>query len=299
MGNLLLATNLYAASACQLVLNQPVKLKSKIGAINITAIHPNSILTSLKPTIMANLDELYGLTKDKKTWLFRIAAFTPLPSGGTLYAVNWATKDLPSKGTYELATYEATRKPPFKKTFDTIGDSITWGGYGQFLRCLLKDQGLPYDFNGSHVDSFGLGHDAEGGDTTQNVLARINKIPSTDVYFLLIGTNDRILPQDTVNNIVQIAKQLYAKNNKATIYISTLLPRADLFLGRNQMVNGLLLQTGSICPRCKVIDVGGAFYALKDWQKYFPDKLHPNYEGYVELARIINRFIKNDNQAKS
>ncbi len=294
-----MATNLHAASACKLVIDQPVKLKSKIGTINLTAIKPDSILTPLKPNTLANLDALYGLTKDKKTWIFRIAALTPLPSGDTLYAVNWATKDLPPKGTYELAMYEMTRKPPFKKTFDTIGDSITWGGYGQFLRCLLKDQGLPYDFNGSHVDSFGLGHDGEGGDTTQNVLARINKIPATDVYFLLIGTNDRILPQDTVNNIVQIAKQLYAKNNKATIYISTLLPRADLFLGRNQMVNGLLLQTGSICPRCKVIDVGGAFYALKGWQKYFPDKLHPNYEGYVELAKIINNFIKNDNKAKS
>ncbi|MGQ3889198.1 SGNH/GDSL hydrolase family protein [Legionella sp. CNM-1927-20] len=298
INHLLLTTNLHAASSCQLLIDQPIKLKSKLGAISLTAVNPHSILIQLKPNIFTSLDDLYGLSKDKKTWFFRITGLTPLTSGNALYLVTWATKDLPPKGTYELSTYETTHKPQFKQTFDTIGDSITWGGHGQFLRCLLRDQGLPYDFEGSHVDPFGFGHDGEGGDTTQAVLARINKIPVTDAYFLLIGTNDRTLHQDTVNNIVQIANQLYAKNNKATIYISTLLPRADAYFERNQAVNKLLLQTNSICPSCKIIDVGGAFYALKDWQRYFPDKLHPNYEGYVELAKIITRFIKNENKAK-
>ncbi|WP_419419670.1 SGNH/GDSL hydrolase family protein [Legionella sp. D16C41] len=289
--NLLLNINLHAATSCQLVVDGPVKMKTKLGILDLKAVNATSISPKLTQNIFTNLDDLYGLTKNNKTWFFRINSLISALPNDNIYLVTWANNDIPPIGTYEIAAYDATRKPKFKHTLDTIGDSITWVGNGKYLRCLLRDQGLAYDFKGSHIDPFGFGHDAEGGDTTENVLARINKIPTTDAYFLLIGTNDRVAPEMTVNNILQIAKQLSAKNKQAKIYISTLLPRNDDYTDHSQAVNKLLLQTKNICPNCVLVDVGGDFYALKNWQQYLPDNLHPSFEGYVALSKLINNAI--------
>ncbi|STX30168.1 GDSL-like Lipase/Acylhydrolase [Legionella beliardensis] len=284
------------ATSCQLLFDEPIKVKSELGPISLKDITSHSIIPELTSNVLFYPDELYGLSNGKKQWFFRVNERGPvLQTNYSIYLTDWANNVVPPAGTYAIATYETTRKPKFKQTIDTIGDSITWVRDGRYLRCLLRDQGLRYDFKGSHTDTFGFEHDGEGGDTTQAVLNRINKIPTTDAYFLLIGTNDRTAPENTATNIIKIAKQLSAKNSKATIYISTLLPRNDTYLERNLATNKLLLQTKSICPNCKVIDVGGELYALKNWQQYFPDQIHPNYKGYVELTKIITKQMARAN----
>ncbi|WP_160149839.1 SGNH/GDSL hydrolase family protein [Legionella beliardensis] len=286
-----------STTSCQLIFDPLMTFKEDLGTIYFQKVTENTITLELASRIPPfSLDELYGITDGKDLWFFRINERIPVPDPEASYLISWVEKDLPSPGIYYLASFQTNKKSEFNQTIDTIGDSLTWVRNGRFLRCLMRDQGLPYDFKGSHTDTFGFEHDGEGGDTTQDVLKRINQIPITDAYFLLIGTNDRIPPQETVNNIIQIAKGLHTKNRNAKIYISTLLPRSDDYFERNQTVNKLLLQKRPICPKCQVLDVGGAFYALADWQKLLPDRLHPSYEGYVELAKIITKQLNRANK---
>ena len=202
--------------------------------------------------------------------------------------------EIPRAGIYLVIKEATSRKKIFKKSMDTIGDSITWWSKGRFFRCLMRDNGLLYDFVGSHTDIFGFGHDGEGGNTSAEVLGRLDSIPYADSYFLLIGTNDRITAQKTIDHIVEIAKKLGAKHN-SSVYISTLLPRADKYNQRNQEINEMLISYGVICSKCHVIDLGGAFYALPNWQSYLADGLHPSLKGYIVLAKLVAKYINDQN----
>lgn len=179
----------------------------------------------------------------------------------------------------------------FGETIVTIGDSITWGGSGGKLRCMLRDKGLQYDFAGRHVDGFGFRHEGEGGDTTTMVLNRLAEIPTADSYLLLIGTNDTAMSDyQTVENIIRIALGLRSKNDKSIIYISTLLPRGDQHNGRNQSVNRILqnLQdTQQWFKDCYILDAGAALYNYPNWQQYFPDNVHPNELGYDLYTDLV------------
>ncbi len=188
-----------------------------------------------------------------------------------------------------------TNQSNFEKNIDTIGDSLTWQGDGQYLRCLMRDYGLAYDFIGNHSDKFSFLHDGEGGNTTQQVIQRLNSIPVADNYFVLIGINDVLqgVPlQTTLNNIKKISSALHQKNKFARIYISTLLP---IIYHQNlevQKLNALLLNANTLCDTCEVIDVGGQFYQLENWQSYLIEGIHPNLKGYNALAKIIVSYIK-------
>lgn len=193
---------------------------------------------------------------------------------------------------FSFATFcDSSPKPPiYYKTLDTIGDSITWAHYGEKFRCKMMDQGLHFDFVGYFIDPYGYHHDGHGSDTSLTVIERMNNIPISDYYFLLIGSNDHLEAQQTVDNIIKITHLLKLKNNNAIIYISTLIPKTDSFQPLNLQINNLLKNT-YFCDQCSVIDVGGYFESLPNWQNLLYDGIHPNEDGYNYMVEYIVPII--------
>ena len=189
----------------------------------------------------------------------------------------------------------------------TIGDSITWWLYGGYYREKLLRLNPDYSFSGSRTDICGFGHEGEGGDSTDRVITRLENIVSdTDMYILLIGTNDygRNDPQHTFENISLIVNALKKKNSHSIVYICTILPCDDRYIhkesGRtrdeiNRDVNNLLrakFEFGNE-ERVVLIDTEKAFRSDDNFQDYFPDGLHPNDAGYDILVNVIHARIKN------
>lgn len=178
----------------------------------------------------------------------------------------------------------------FGKTLDIIGDSISEQA---MMRCKLRDEGMKFDFSGNNEDAYGFMHDGKGGDTTFNAIYRADNILRAEAYFLLIGTNDAIVghhPQETISNIIAIAKKLHQKNQDAPIYISTLLPRFDNVFNnaRNQRVNAMLTALdGQLCKQCYVLDIGGWFLKVPGCNRFFWDGVHLTEEGYTLFASLF------------
>ena len=294
---LLLATQSLNATSCEMVINQEAFLKQDLGMVSLSSVGSNFIWfspSSGDKTQELNTNDLYEVTDYVGSRYFRLngKAYNHTGSGQTfIYDLAYGFGVQPPAGNYRLKSYSTERKLIYGRTLDTIGDSITWWQQGRFFRCLMRDAGLMYDFRGSHYDVFGFGHDGLGGNTSQNVLDRMNEIPVQDAYFLLIGTNDRIEPQETVNNIIQIVLQLKEKSPCAKVYFSTLLPRNDGFNARNQSINSLLRALPAVCDKCKLIDTGNYFYTLPSWQSYLADGLHPTYIGYQKIASYVTPLI--------
>lgn len=246
-----------------------------------------------------NYDGLYRLTRSGKSWLFRHGgqAFNNDGSKRTLlYDVEWEKAKVPDEpGIYEVEAIAETKKPSANATLNTVGDSITWWQHGEHFRCMLADAGLNLDFAGSRTDSFGYGHDGEGGNNTRDILKRINAIAPSSHYFLLVGTNDRFEADETIKNILQIAHGLKAKSN-SMVFVSTLLPRTDEYNQRNEAVNKGIKQSLQSCADCKnimLIDTNRAFLSHPDWKNLLADGLHPNKEGYAFLTNFIVNEIRN------
>lgn len=290
---------LFASTSCELLINEPAYLKNNYGSINFTAFNSNEIWINASSGNISsyfNFDDLYEVTDSVGSRYFRLDGIAYNPSGTNqtyIYDIAYGFGVIPPAGNYILKSYSTTRKPIFGRYLATIGDSITHWEYGRFMRCLMRDAGVMYDFSGEFTDVFGFGNEGAGGNNTQDVLNRMSSIVIADTYFVLIGTNDYALltPSQTVANIQQIAQQLKIKNPCAKVYISTLLPRNDINNSNVQAINQLLLASASFCPNCFVIDVGGQFNALPNWKSLLMDTIHPNYNGYVALSSIINSLI--------
>ncbi len=296
---LFIFTTITHATSCTFDMSGVVSTSHELGVIDVEYIQSESLQIAAVDENNQRLgyssDLLYQIRNEQGSGFFRSNQI--LYGQSTLFnRVIWAFDQYPkSIGKYHLISYQMKRTPIFKRSFVTIGDSLTWMYEGRYLRCLLRDQGLEYDFLGTHTDSFGFAHEGAGGETSKNVLDRIDSIPPADAYFLLIGTNDwAYSPQSTVDNIKQIANKLQDKKKDVVIYVSTLLPAED-YTGHqehNDAVNAILRKNKFVCGKCKLIDVGASFQALPDgWQTKLIDGLHPNYKGYVALAKIIASYV--------
>jgi len=196
--------------------------------------------------------------------------------------------------TATFATYcdiSAPKYPAYNKTLDTVGDSITWWQHGEKFRCIMLDKGLEFDFVGSFVDAYGYYHDGHGGDTTSTVLSRMESIPISDNYFVLIGTNDHISPRITVNNILLISERLSMKSARSRVFISTLLPKKDAFSSISTQINELL-RTSTFCPQCELVDLGMYVESLPQWETLFTDGIHPNADGYNVMTDYLTNYFK-------
>jgi lysophospholipase L1-like esterase len=292
--------NCYATS-CELLINAPNYLQSSLGQINFSSFSSTQIWLDKSMGDMTsnfNMNYDYEVVTLNGSYYFRLNGIAYSPTGTNqsyIYDIAWAFNMVPpTSGTFTVNAYQSTRLPIFGRYLATIGDSITHWEYGRYMRCLMRDAGVMYDFSGEFVDVFGFGNEGQGGNNTQYVLNRMNSIVIADTYFVLIGTNDYavLAPAQTIANIQLIVQQLKIKNPCAKVYISTLLPRNDIYNSNVQAINQLLLAAPSFCFNCFVVDVGGQFNALPNWQSLLMDSIHPNYNGYVALGTIINSLIK-------
>jgi lysophospholipase L1-like esterase len=299
IGLSLLAQSVFGSTSCELLINAPNYYQGTLGQINFTYFDSVQIWLNSSMgnrTADFNFNQDYEVVTLLGSYFFRTngKAYNPTGTNQTyIYDIAWAFNLIPNPGTYTINYYNSTQKPIFGRYLATIGDSITHWEYGRYMRCLARDAGLMYDFKGEYTDVFGFGHEGSGGDTTTDVLSRMSNIVVADTYFVLIGTNDyaTLTPAQTVANIELIAQELKDKNSCAKVYISTLLPRNDTYNTNVQAINNLLRASSSFCNNCFIIDVGGEFLSLPNWQSLLMDTIHPNYNGYVALGTILNNLI--------
>jgi len=115
-----------------------------------------------------------------------------------------------------------------KMTLCTIGDSQTWWDKAQCVRRYINESFDELIFIGSNTDVFGYGHEGEGGNSTMQLLERIDKIPKADYYTLLIGTNDwKGDVETTFDNILEVTNYLAALNPGAKILYITPIPTTN------------------------------------------------------------------------
>jgi hypothetical protein len=185
-----------------------------------------------------------------------------------------------------------------------VGDSITWAEYGDYWRRELLKHLPNLAFIGSHSACFGYSHAGEGGNNTNQVLARMDEIPDCLYYNLLIGTNNndvqeqkRLVPQarDTAGAVIEIVRKLLAKENAKKVFLSSLMPchtdnpLRDLC---NHETNKILREKfNEAFPTGKVVwvEYEGPVRKIANWQEII--LLHPTPEGYAAIAEITAKAI--------
>ena len=287
-----------AQAACEM---QPTTIvgKTLIGSFETKRLKSDAIKFSPETgditgkNAVFDFDTLYEMDSGKSSARFRVGEAFLIDGVSYVGNVEWESGKAPKKtGIYE---FYALKTEPVKnaKTLTMVGDSITWWSYGRYFRCLLAPELPGVQFVGPHTDVVGYGHAGEGGNNTQQVIDRLDKIKPSNYYFVLAGTNDWNFwaPPKTIENLKEIAKALNKKGGQ--VIISTLLPRLDEHDAHNEEVNRLLLAWNGEGCDCKIIDLGSEFRKLPNSQSYFWDNaVHPNFEGYQKITEILGTDIR-------
>lgn len=255
-----------------------------------------------------NYNSLYRVTDQAgAAWYFRFSGewFDAEKTMRTaFYSVQWSNGSFPAlPGRYKIESVSAPRQQPGPIRFSTVGDSMTWYGDAQSFRCMLAASLPEYRFIGSRTDSFGYGHDGHGGDNTGEVIARMTIIPVSDIYLLLVGSNDGgFIPSDTAKNIKKIVDGFLLKNSAAHVYVSTLPPRGDQYsaitLQRNDAIRAWYA-TYTLKSHVTLIDTDEAFRSIPNPIPRFisNDGIHPNYNGYELLTKIVSEAVNTQSAA--
>lgn len=172
-------------------------------------------------------------------------------------------------------------------------------GGGQRFRCELAKRLTGFQFIGSNTDTFGYGHDGHGGDDTTEVLARLHRVPASDAYFLLIGSNDGDLtPEETAWKIHRIVKGLLGKKAGSHVYVSTLPVRGDKHASLAPKRSAAIRKWYAGCDchqHVTLVDMSAAMADEKDALKRFimpiPDLIHPSPEGYRFISGLIAKAV--------
>tara|TARA_R110002072_G_scaffold3404_1_gene24952 strand:+ start:256 stop:909 length:654 start_codon:yes stop_codon:yes gene_type:complete len=182
------------------------------------------------------------------------------------------------------------------KTISTIGDSrFVCCGSGN-VRNELSKLG-DYEFVGNLVDTYGLNHDAIGGNNTFDLLERYENIPTADLYVIHYGTNDpEKWMHDSIENMKIVVQHLLDKgslvlyayqterNDDATKFTFTdkhyELDSAihDYFRGNDNFY--------TVDLRDPLLNSDGSF----NWHLY-SDFVHPNEVGGELMAKAIHEAI--------
>ncbi len=185
-----------------------------------------------------------------------------------------------------------------------VGDSITWAGHGDCWRQYLVERIPRLAFVGTHSARLGYSHAGEGGNTTSNVLDRMEAIPASPYYALLIGTNDNNIgnaggvaerADRTAGRIQAIVERLLDKPGTRTVFLGSVLPcftKNPLRDTTNAATNVRLRKWLEIYPRKKRVvwvEYEHPIRATDGWEKLI--ELHPVPEGYMMLARILAEAI--------
>lgn len=284
------------SNACQLIVDMPIHFKTEIGYLKTIYFDQSTVafdasLGDIRTKF--NENDLVEITNENETYYFRFAEAIFTSGYTILKDIQWAQYKRPATpSTFLFKSYETTRKPIHNKKMAMVGDSLIASRDARFLRCLLLEQGMPYDFVGEKTDVFGYGNDGLGGDNSKHTISRLDKVPLADAYFVLVGTNDIYFSAiETVNNLMVIANKIHEKNSNALVYISTLLPRHKSQMDRVLAINGIL-KSNKWGDNIKILDIGGDLSSIQNWERFFHDDyLHPNFEGYQLIAEAIIRNI--------
>ena len=312
-----------ASGACSLKIGPSPKLLYRFGAIPVAEVAPTYIWWArgagdLMPSDPQghsqrtfNYNTLYRLTNNTgESWYFRFWGewFDSAKTHRTaFYGVQWANGKYPLiPGEYKVSSVYDPRPQIGRKTFSTIGDSMTWFNNGQAFRCDLASKLPNYRFVGSNTDSFGFGHDGHGGDNTYQTLQRIGEVPTSDAYFLLIGSNDGgMSPRRTAENIANIIKHLLHRGNRPHVYVSTLPVRGDKLAYLVHKRNAAIKTWYASCG-CRanvvLIDTHAAMQrkpdALARYINPAPDLIHPTLAGYDLLSDLIAHAVTDEDNAR-
>ncbi|QAY85411.1 SGNH/GDSL hydrolase family protein [Pseudomonas arsenicoxydans] len=305
----------FSAQQCTLQVSSTAKSLYAFGYVNFDEFEESSIWFSpsvgnivpsnpqeISPTSF-NYNTLYRLTDQfGGAWYFRFSGEW-FDSGNTqrtaFYSVQWSGGQRPTApGRYLIESVDSIRTQLGALSLTTIGDSMTWFGDAQSLRCYLSAYLPNYKFTGRYTDSFGFGHEGHGGDATSDIIARLPGMAVSDAYFLLIGANDNLSPVDaTSRNIGVITDNLLAKNKNAKIYIGTLPPRGDEYadssVSRNAAIRGWY-STYKNNNSVTLIDINEAMNSVPSPVLRFisPDRIHPNLIGHDLIAQMVSSAVK-------
>ncbi|MCW3111057.1 MAG: hypothetical protein JWQ09_5563 [Segetibacter sp.] len=246
-----------------------------------------------------NFDGLYKVINNKgQAYYFRFG-WVEYKNSKTIFSnVKWLNGSLPESGKYKILTVDLKLKQQGHISLCTIGDSQTWWNEANNLRLYLNNNFPDVYFVGSRTDINGYPHEGEGGNHSNQVLARINYIPKADYYSLLLGTNDWQGKIDSsFDNINRICNVLLTKSPKSKILYLTPLPTTNKIRDEfNIKLQGMLMNSFITNKRIMIIDIGNKMRENANWaQEYLlNDGLHQNQEGVKLMAEMIAGKIKSD-----
>ena len=139
-----------------------------------------------------------------------------------------------------------------------------------------------------------------GGNTTADILARLNKIIilNPKKIFLMVGANDltkNVKKSTTINNYEVIIKILKNKIPNTQIYIQSVLPmNSKLMKVSNQDILILNHEIKKLADKYKIYYININSYLIEDNQlptRYSVDGIHLNDKGYKVWVNIIKKYI--------
>jgi lysophospholipase L1-like esterase len=167
-----------------------------------------------------------------------------------------------------------------------VGDSIT--ARGMAWRERMAQQRPDWHYDGSHSDGTYL-HDGVGGDTTRDIINRLNAVPACDVYLLMAGGNDlakrSATPGQIAENLQSIADTLSARGG--VVFLMTMIPCNCGTEGNIEIAYTNYLIQKNITGHA-IIDAWSAFSGSpypKEW--LYVDAFHPSWLGYRVLADFV------------
>jgi hypothetical protein len=191
-----------------------------------------------------------------------------------------------------------------------IGDSITWWRYGDYWRKYLLEKIPTLAFVGTHTAALGYSHAGEGGNSIDQVIARIDEIPDCPYYHLHIGTNNNnvknaadLKPRSerAAQKIEELVNLLLKKPSVKKVFLASILPchyKNPLRDKTNSATNVILRQrlADGAFPAGKVVWVEYE-KPVRAWAGWEPKiELHPLKEGYQFMADILADVIQRELQ---
>jgi len=189
-----------------------------------------------------------------------------------------------------------------------IGDSITWWRHGDYWRKYLLAELPSLAFVGTHTATLGYSHAGEGGNSIDQVIARVGNIPDCSYYHLLIGTNNNNIKvaadlrpgsERSAKKIEELVNLLLKKPAVQKVFLGSILPcdtKNPMRDETNAATNVILRQrfADGAFPAGKVVwvEYEKPVRALPDWRPKI--ELHPIKEGYQFLAGILAETIKRE-----
>lgn len=282
---------------CSLTVNFPTLelIAGPVGPYQVFSSNINSMIT--QNAGIPDVNYLYKMvnTGTNQVYYFRqnsgiINSFNQIVVSG----ISWYNDEIAPPGNYYYTIYQDKKPIIYNKSMCMIGDSITAWNQGKYFRCQLLNKGLQYDFIGSKRDANGYAHEGIAGNTSLDVYNRISTIPIADSYFLLIGINDMGLGYKSITSAITIefiVKKLLEKNPTAQIYISTILPIANIAEQTRVFEINYLLNSYNWKDNVHIIDLGYYMYNQLNWSNLFIDGVHPNLNGYNIMTDYLSTNI--------